>query len=802
MSVITYNSYFENRNDFQNPYSFQIDDFQMNALDIIRNHEFYNIFVMAPTGAGKTLVAEMIIEHNFKINKRTIITGPVKALLNQKYYDFRRKFPHISFGLITGDYKCNPFANCIIMTTEILLNTINNSINILKKISNIEIDLSDVASVVFDEAHMINNSDRGKVWEQCIIKLNPNINQILLSATLDGAERLAICISTHNKHNTYILNHTERPVPLHFFAYYTMTESNMKKLINKHPIDNKLINNLVPLMTSKKKIFFNSEYNKLVALNQIIEKEKLNGISQITILKNTILFLDNYKMTPALFFILSKNKIVEYIQHCSAVCLTSSEEQALIRNRFNYYLHKSNISYDIYEASEVVQTMISYAVKGYAYHHSGLLPIIKEIIELLYADGLIKILFATETFSVGLNMPTKTVVFTSLSKFDGNIRYLEASEFIQMAGRAGRRGLDTIGHVIILPQYDISNKNQMITGNLLNRIMTGKLQSLTSKYIIDPIYVLRCLYTEINPIDELKNSLLYLQIQDDCKELTNNIIRLNKLLESNHDKYCVHDKELKKYDNLVNQEFKYKNHDKLLNDIKKNIPNFDNEYSNWKQSELYLNELNNYSEQLNDNQIYLNNLVDCCYEFLFKNGFIDEDYKITLLGNFAIALGDDVNPLLLAKMLFDINITNLPSGIELTALMALFCSDKKESDMISVNPILSTTFDYVNHINQIMIDSMTSYEIEYDNNWIINQSCIDITYDWLNGKELAELVNNYNIYEGDFIKNILKLNKLIEKIKMTCIEFGFISISDSLKDINAILIRGIMNQESIYITLN
>jgi superfamily II RNA helicase len=793
-----------NIEQFDNPCPYQLDDFQMNAIDIIKNNTSYNIIITAPTGAGKSLPAEYVIKYNHKIGKRTIFASPVKALSNQKFYDFKQKFKDISLGLITGDYKTNPFADCVIVTTEILLNAINKLNN---DSSILDLDLSNVQTVIFDEAHMINDSKRGHVWEQCMIKLNSSISQMLLSATLGNPEQLAMCICTHNNHKTYILVHDKRPVPLEFAAYYTLTNSQQNKLMKVNTSE--CINRLTPLMNTTHMIFNDANYQQIVNLHTIVEKLKLNTISQITIILNTIKFLTDNNMTPCLFFILSKNKILQLIEHCSSVPLTSSLEQNTIRDKFDFYLRKSNIPREEYEVSNTVQTIKAYAMKGYAYHHSGLLPILKEIVELLYGSNLIKVLFATETFSVGLNMPTKTVVFASLTKYDGKKRQLESSEFIQMAGRAGRRSIDNIGYVIYLPQFDLattfnrgssSASNTILSSTNIRSVFTGKPMTIISKYSIDPMYVLKSMFNEINIETEIKTSLWYKQGFLKTEDEKNQLFELQESLKNQkYDLIAEHKNELARYHKLMNDPFKQKNHNKIIQEIKSKINNFDTNYQIWKEindTEITITRLRH---KINEKSSITIEYIQACYEFLFEHNFIDEEYNITQLGKLAIAIGDEGNPFVLATMLNNTDITEL-SDILFASLLASFCVDK-DSEIISKNATLVNAYEICDKINLKYQNSMVNLMLDINSTWEIDQKYIDIAFDWLSGMNLQTICELHQIYEGDFIKNMLKLNKIIERIISVSIDFNIISLAEKMQNIKPLLVRSVISQESIYLTL-
>ena len=429
-------------------YPYELSIFQKHAIEgIIEGH---HILITAHTGSGKTLPAEFAIEHFVAKGKKVIYTGPIKSLINQKFYDFTQKYKHISFGILTGDIKFNPEADVLIVTAEILLNKLYQ-LNSLSENSNsstnFDMDFqNELACVVMDEVHYVNDPSRGFVWENTLMMLPQHIQLVMLSATIDKPELFAswcenIHIESKIKKQVYLTNTTHRVVPLTHYSFITVTQGIFKAIKDKaiqEEIKN-IINKPFIIQDSNGK--FNDEhYFKMTKTLKLFESKDIR-VKRAHVLNQVTKYLVENEMLPALCFVLSRKQL----EICANEITTNLQEfdtkvpytvdyecEQILRSKlsnFAEYLH----------LPEYVN-MLSLLRKGIAIHHSGVLPVLKEIVELLYSRGYIKLLFATETFSIGVNMPTKTVIFTDVNKFDGTTnRILYSHEMSQMSGRAGRR---------------------------------------------------------------------------------------------------------------------------------------------------------------------------------------------------------------------------------------------------------------------------------------------------------------------------------------------------------------------------
>jgi len=385
---------------------FTLDTFQEEAINAIEDN--YSVVVSAPTGSGKTLIADYIIEKHKNDNKRIIYTAPIKALSNQKYKDFSREYGEEKIGLMTGDIVINPTAKVIIMTTEIYRNM---------AVSN-DKDISDIAYVIFDEIHYINDIERGYVWEESIIYSSEKVRFLCLSATIPNASEFSRWIQAIKKHTVKTVISTYRNVPLeHQFFDYELGITSLEKIKEACSVPS----------------------YRAVFRQKGKRRERAPEPNHIELLKE----LGEEKM-PCLFFSFSR-------RDCQLKALELAKKNMFKKDvsLVQYLVKKlANAPSEISKLSST-RALRDTIAQGIAFHHAGLLPVIKEAVEELFAQGKIKVLYATETFAVGINMPAKTVCFDGLRKYDGiNFRSLNTKEYFQIAGRAGRRGMDKAGYVV------------------------------------------------------------------------------------------------------------------------------------------------------------------------------------------------------------------------------------------------------------------------------------------------------------------------------------------------------------------
>jgi len=405
-----------------------LDAFQEQA--VIAIDEGRSLIVAAPTGCGKTLIAEYAIEVSIKKGKRVIYTAPIKALSNQKYRDFRKRFGEDKVGIHTGDVTINPEADVLIMTTEIFRNLIlENSQR-----------LDDVYYTVFDEIHYLDDPERGTVWEESIILAPSSIRFMCLSATVPNIHELAEWMGQVRSTEVMVIEETHRPIPLRHFLYSPkfgiMSIKDVRKRYRKDPAERKEFQRKKP---SSKRIV-----------------EHILGTGHF----------------PILYFCFNRRICEKNAYMHTHLDLLNAKEHTRITALIDDLVAQYRL-----EGYDRLVPMRHLWESGCAFHHAGILPAAKEIVERLFSEGLIKLLFCTETFALGVNMPASTVVFDELEKFDGvDFNYLMVRHYNQMAGRAGRRGMDDVGYVYsqIIPEATDAKE--------IERLFNGKNETISSRF--------------------------------------------------------------------------------------------------------------------------------------------------------------------------------------------------------------------------------------------------------------------------------------------------------------------------------
>ena len=406
--------------------TFKLDSFQEEAIAALK--QGVSVVVSAPTGAGKTAIAEFVIEEALKGKERVFYTTPLKALSNQKLHDFQKKYGEENVGIVTGDTSFNRDAQIIVMTTEIYRNMLYGT-----ALGSVDENLKHLRYLVLDECHYMNDPERGTVWEESIIYSPSGIQILALSATIANAKQLTEWIS-HVHSETKLIETFHRPVPLRFYYF---KETQLSPLLTP----NKQLN---PQLKEHKDSF-KAHKQKFRDMQRHKTQKKDIGIPGI------VNELHKKGFLPAIYFVFSRRGCELALKECQPLgfsLLTIEERKTLSklvqeRTYGNEYLFKHK--------------HLGFLYQGMAVHHAGLLPQWKAIIEELFSKGLIKIVFATETLAAGINMPAKTTVISNLGKRgDTGHQNLSSNQFLQMSGRAGRRGMDKVGNVVIKETIDHS----------------------------------------------------------------------------------------------------------------------------------------------------------------------------------------------------------------------------------------------------------------------------------------------------------------------------------------------------------
>lgn len=410
---------------FKGRYDFPLDTFQIEAAESLLDGR--SVLVTAPTGSGKTIVAEFAIFDALDRRLQVIYTTPLKALSNQKYRDLLEHYPEERVGLVTGDLAINPNADVVVMTTEILRNILYQNPQ----------RLDSVLYVVIDECHYMNDMDRGTVWEEIIIHAPSHLCLVALSATIANAEELANWISSiHNEMR--VIEHLERPVPL---AHFYFANDKLYDIFNKKgKLNDKLEKLAAKQKEDKKQLHKDRRQGKkssrpkpaLISEGRVVEALKAKD------------------MLPAIYFIFSRKNCDESLSSCldSGMDLTTADEKKQIKQAVNQLLQEHP---SLRETGPSTENLLLGLPMGLAAHHAGLVPVLRHLVEILFQRNLVKVVFATETLAAGINMPARTTVISSMSKrTDVGHRVLTVNEFTQMTGRAGRRGMDKEGFCVII----------------------------------------------------------------------------------------------------------------------------------------------------------------------------------------------------------------------------------------------------------------------------------------------------------------------------------------------------------------
>ena len=468
-------------------YEFTLDPFQREGIACIENNQ--SVLVSAHTSAGKTVVAEYAIAQSLREKQRVVYTTPIKALSNQKYREFYEEFTDV--GLITGDVTINPTASCLIMTTEILRLMLFRGSEIMRE----------VGWVVFDEIHYMRDKERGVVWEETIILLPDSVHYVFLSATIPNARQFAEWIAHLHQQTCHVVYTDYRPTPLQHYIF---------------PSGGDGLHLVMDERGNFKEDNFNLAMSKLRAAGDAAKGDAamrgrrggMKGESNCLKVVRTIMERD---LAPVIVFSFSKKDCEAYALAMSKLDFNTAAEKESVEEVFNNAI---DVLCEEDKKLPQVEHVLPLLKRGIGIHHGGLLPIIKETIEILFGEGLIKALFATETFALGLNMPARTVVFTNAQKFDGkDFRWITSGEYIQMSGRAGRRGLDDKGIVILM----VDDK---INPSVGKDLVKGKPDAINSAFHLTYNMVLNLLRVDdVNPEYMLQHSFYQFQHYSKVPEL-------------------------------------------------------------------------------------------------------------------------------------------------------------------------------------------------------------------------------------------------------------------------------------------
>lgn len=423
---------------------YEYDPFQKKAIEAINQGD--SVLVSAPTGSGKTAIAEYAIQQALERNERVIYTAPIKAISNQKYRDFLADFP-AKVGILTGDVSIEPVAPVLIMTTEIYRNQL---------FENPERHRS-TAWVIFDEVHYLDDYERGTVWEEAIMFSHPGTRFLALSATAPNIREMARWIESLQNHRITVIEERKRPVELvHYFQCQNEIFNDIEVLKKKG------FRNIPPWAHDRPR------WRRRHRMRGFEKDLRLKANSTHDLMRHLI----QNKRLPCLYFAFGRKRVEQLAAEHMHLDLLNAEERNSNGTQYDQLMEKYNLGH---EPSGVEMGRL--VRHGIAYHHAGMLPTLKEVVERLFTAKRIRLIFTTETFALGINMPARTVVFDELRKFYGfGFNDLTTRDYYQMAGRAGRRNIDAVGYV-----YSRVNPRTTSYAALL-RIINGQMEPIRSQF--------------------------------------------------------------------------------------------------------------------------------------------------------------------------------------------------------------------------------------------------------------------------------------------------------------------------------
>lgn len=752
--------------EVEHPFDFKLDPFQKHAISAISNDE--NVLVTAKTGSGKTLVGEFQIHHSLKKGKRVFYTTPIKSLSNQKFHDLKKMFP--SVGIMTGDIKFAPQADVVIMTTEILRNLLFKQGTSTENVGiTAELSLANLDAVIFDEVHYITDKDRGKVWEECLTMLPREVNLVLLSATISRPENFAKWLGDIKQKPIHLISTEYRIVPLVHVLPDGAVIMDSKNVFNKD-VYIKWVNRFRELEQQ-----------------ELVHKQAVRGREVGQVVKrgdHTTSFVDrmNKLITtmdlPALFFVFSRKMCSKFASLVSQSLIDSSDA-ASVRHIVKFHLHRYPFLLTTAQYNELVPLL----EKGVAYHHSGMLPVLKEIVEILFSRGFIKVLFATETFAVGINMPTKTVVFTSYRKVqDGTDmkRMLTPSEYTQMAGRAGRRGKDDKGIVIYLPISYPEPVQEVQT------MMTGVHTEVHSQMDFHYSYILSALQAGKN-------------LQTDsywATERNREIESTKEKIEEERKKIVVFDDEIVKeryeietqISMSVNAEKKKYQADLSRWRNKYFQPKWDEQYKQYKENIRilkYIDFLENCVKNLED----FDETIRLRKVALEATDYI-EDGKLTHKGVLASEVHEG-HPLLMSHAYVNRMIGETQDDI--IRCLSVFLEDPRTDEYIPKTVIHHT----LDGISKMITDAeVLKSDFSY---WELTSYWADPVTEWINGED--HVCDKYGIEQGNFVRAMLKLGNIIDEwVNMATISQDVEMVEKMIGARNRV-VRGVVVPDSLYLRI-
>ena len=855
-------------------FKYPLHIFQKWAIEAIV--EGQHVLACCPTGSGKSLPAEFCLDFFVKQGKKVIYCSPIKALSNQKFDDFSKKYQHISVGIITGDIKTNPDADVLIMTTEILLNKLyqlksgkteillnkDKSGGTLIKNPSTSFDMDiehELGCVIFDEIHMIGDPSRGHIWESSLMMLPKHIQIVGLSATLDNPERFAQWLETRSEKETryetlektvYLTKKLVRAVPLTHYGFITAT--GVGKVFKDKATQEEIKRNIDKpfIIQDASGVFNDTNYSMM---SKMLKQFDDNGIrvKRQQVLNKVAEHLVEKEMLPAICYVFSRKQLevcahevtTNLLEFDSKVSYTIDKECEQIMRKLPNFKEYLNLPEYL--------NLISLLRKGIAIHHSGMTPIFKEMVEILFAKGCIKMLFATESVAIGLNLPVKTCIFTDIYKHDGtSMRILQGHEYNQSSGRAGRLGLDTVGHVIHLNNL-FRDTNVMAYKTMMN----GKPQTLKSKFKISYNLLLNLIdigETDYScfakrsmmqgdiegqarglnsEIDNCKQEVDRLNLSIDTMRTPRDIVEKYQDLQQNKDKYANKKrKEMEKEIQKIKDNNKYVDQDiktiqnfcekvEELTRLKSQYEGLSNSIKNDVENVLYwlreeeflvtLTKKTKVSEVTVPMLLSEVSLLSVVSETTVVSETSVEEECLTLKGKIASCLRE-VHCLIFADLLLAKGLQQF-DVLDLIALFSCFTNVSVPDNLMeyTLNSEDSVIKKFIKEVANMYedkkeleiqehIDTGIDYNIHYD--------LIDYVIEWANCANEADcrvlldrIGTEKEIFLGEFVKALLKINNIASEIERVAELMGDVEFLHKLKQIPELTLKFVATNQSLYV---
>ncbi|KAG8598940.1 hypothetical protein GDO81_002807 [Engystomops pustulosus] len=699
-------------------YPFILDPFQKEALLCIDNNQ--SVLVSAHTSAGKTVCAEYAIALALRDKQRVIFTSPIKALSNQKYREMYEEFQDV--GLMTGDVTINPTASCLVMTTEILRSMLYRGSEVMRE----------VAWVIFDEIHYMRDSERGVVWEETIILLPDNVHYVFLSATIPNARQFAEWICHLHKQPCHVVYTDYRPTPLQHYIF---------------PAGGDGLHLVVDENGDFREDNFNTAMQVLRDAGELSkgdQKGRKGGTKGPSNVFKIVKMIMERNFQPVIIFSFSKKDCEAYALQVSKLDFNSDEEKKMVEEVFNNAIDCLS---DEDKKLPQVEHVLPLLKRGVGIHHGGLLPILKETIEILFSEGLLKALFATETFAMGINMPARTVLFTNARKFDGkdfrwpNTGDLDPIYVVEVLLNCCKESLKNAATEAAKPAKPDEKGEMQVVPVLLHLLC-----AISSVRLYIP--------KDLRSLDNRQSVLK--SIQEVQKRFPDGVPLLDPI-----DDMGIKDPGLKKVIQKV-EAFEHRMYSHPLN----NDPNLESAYKQCEKKAQIAVDIRAARRELKKARTVLQmDELKCRKRVLRRMGFASSSDVIEMKGRVACEISS-ADELLLTEMMFNGLFNDLTSE-QATALLSCFVFQENSSEMPKLTEQLAGPLRQMQETARRIAKVSAEAKLEVDEETYLSSfrpNLMDVVYTWANGSTFAQICKMTDVFEGSIIRCMRRLEELLRQM--------------------------------------